>query len=164
MIHDQGRAVDAAGLESRARVAPRRAAVELERIIRARPRRLSGALPPPISGRPHRQPLAARHQLDLAGARRPHPELMHQPVLPSTATGNRGSSPDTLTSPPAAGSPVSTSAQDPPGSVTVVSPQSPRPAPSRGTTTASPPLRVKATARAAIGPVTGSGSYPEPGP
>ena len=64
-----------------------------------------------------------------------------------------------LTLPPGTASPVSTLTQEPPGIVTAVSPHAARPCPSRatsrGTTTTSPPVRVKATACPARDPAAG---------
>src|ERR1035441_4129530 len=170
-----GRPVNAAGLECRPGVGRGRPAVQAEGVVGARACLVHGTRPPAAChaapgrtatcGTGHRQAHATQDDFDAAAQRRPDPELVHQPSRPSTATGNRRSSASTLTSPPSTLSPVSTSTQVPPGSATVQPAQPSRSPPvSRGTTTARPPVRVKATTCEGPGPDGGRGWGPGTAP
>src|ERR1022692_1326501 len=167
VVDHLGRPVNAAGLECRPRVRTGRPAVQAEGVVGARACLVHGTRPPAAChaapgrtatcGTGHRQALVTEDDFDAAAQRRPDPELVHQPVSParrpSIATGNRRRSASTLASPPSTLSPVSTSTQVPPGSATAAPAQPSRSPPvSRGTTTARPPVRVKATRCDAPGP------------
>src|SRR5713101_8402691 len=162
VVDDPGRAVDALGLEGRTRVRTGRSAVETEGVVGARARLVHGTRPPAARLPPHGNALLTEEGLDALWTRCPHPEPVHHAVFPARpriATGNRPSSAARLVSPPGTASPSRTLTQAPPGSATVVPDQSSAsPVTRRGTTTASPPVRVKATAWDDAGPRTGSGS------
>src|SRR5579872_4696892 len=137
VIDEGGPAEHAVGLRLRPRVGTRLAAVERERVPRATRRVATVDLPPAARRRGHRVPASAGTQLDLAAARRPHPEPAHHGSWRlSTATGKSRTRPSTAIEPPSCPSPVKRLRHLPAGSSTVVSAQSPpRPMTRRGTST-----------------------------
>src|ERR1700728_916944 len=165
VVDNPGRSVDALRLKGRARVRTRRSSIYPERVVRARSGAVDGTRPPASMPRPHRHLAPAGDNVHAALAGSPHPELVHQTSLPRMATGNPRRRPVTSSRPPSTVAPVSTSAHGPGGSSTVV-PAHPWVTSwtSRGTTTASPLLRVKATMFDDLGPAEFSRSYPEAGP
>src|ERR1017187_7038406 len=158
-----GRPVNAAGLECRPRVRTGRPAVQAEGVVGARACLVHGTRPPvachaapgrtATCGTGHRQAPVTEDDFDAAAQRRPDPELVHQPSRPSIATGKRRRSASTLASPPSTLSPIRTPTQARRGGATGLPTQPTRRPPVSGdTTTARPPVRVKATTCEAPGP------------
>src|SRR5580698_3656383 len=175
VVDNTGRSVDALRLKGRARVRESWSTIYPERVVRAWSGSVDGTRPPAAAGPSHRHRPSINNDVDALLAGSPHPEHMHSvgltrlrlahTFLPRTATGNLRSRSATSARPPSTGAPVSTSTHGSVGRSTVVPAQpSATSGTSRGTTTTSPLLRVKATTFEDLGPAEFSGSYPEPGP